>query len=792
MSYFSPSCELKRQLNFGCKYYLLRLVCFSICFGGSAICSAVQEEERDVELRERIKPLLEEHCLGCHSGDEPDAGLTLDHFDAPIDFLKARDIWEHAAQKVQIEEMPPPEDNELSKEDRAYLVGWITEVIEEFECGLEPNPGQVTLRRLNAAEYSNTIRDLFGLKSYAPETAFAGDDVGYGFDNIGDVLTLPPLLMEKYFLEAERITTTLIQVPPKEKRFSYSVPGGQLQSKKGGGGDRDLTLSSAGTGVMQVQILKPGPYVLTIQASGDQAGKEPVQIGIELDGKLQRQKIAVPNEEPKDFQTIVRLRAGSRRIGIRFLNDFYDAGGNGRPKQDRNLHIHFVSLEGQKKPPKRLPESQLSSYHKRILFTYPTNEQDRERATRAVLNRMASYAFRRPVEKHDLDRLVGLALGIQDEGDSFEESIQIAIQAILISPKFLFRVEPPRDPNGLGKYRDLDEYELATRLSYFFWSTMPDGELLKLAANNQLREGNNLEQQIARLIKDPRSNEFVRNFAGQWLTLRKLEEFQPDPSAFPKWNEGMGRLARNETMYFFAGVMRRNMSVLNLLDAKFTYLNEDLAKYYGIEGVEGKQFRPVSLKGTNRGGLLTQASVLAVTSNPTRTSPVKRGKWILDNLLAKPPPPAPAGVPELEEREGELTGTLRERLEQHRENPACANCHKLMDPLGFALENFDAVGLYRTKDGALDIDATGELPDGTKVKGVGQLQALLLARHKKDFAECLTEKMMTFALGRGLEYYDKCAVDKIVAALEADNYRFSTLLVGIVRSDPFQKKGERE
>jgi Protein of unknown function (DUF1588)/Protein of unknown function (DUF1585)/Protein of unknown function (DUF1592) len=292
------------------------------------------------------------------------------------------------------------------------------------------------------------------------------------------------------------------------------------------------------------------------------------------------------------------------------------------------------------------------------------------------------------------------------------------------------------------------------------------------------------------MMKDPRSNEFVENFAGQWLTLRKLKNFQPNSDQFPKWNDETRKLVERETLTFFAGVMRKNMSVMELLDGDFTYLNEPLADFYGIPNVKGKEFREVSLKGTGRAGLLTQASVLAVTSNPTRTSPVKRGKWILDNLLAQSPPPAPPGVPELEKVK--LTGTLRQRLEQHRADPACANCHKLMDPLGLALENYDAIGRYRTHDEGQPIDASGVLPDGTAVKNSEELRKILSSKHRDDFVQCLTEKMLTYALGRGLEYYDKCAVDKIVAKMKQDNYRFSTLLTEIVLSEPFQKKGTRD
>lgn len=764
-----------------------------IVFAGFATTAKADERQRTMELKKEIQPLLEEHCLGCHSGAEPDAGLTLDHFDTPLDFLKGRSVWEKAVQKMQIKEMPPPEDSDLSSRERERLISWISETINEFECGLEPNPGKVTLRRLNASEYQNTIRDLFGLNSFQTASTFPGDDVGYGFDNIGDVLTLPPLLMEKYLLEAERISRALIQTPPAAEVFEAGYQGGQLQlDSKSGNAQRELTLASAGAATFSEQIPWSGPYQLTITASGDQAGNEPVIMGVMVDKKLVR-KVAVPNQrdEPNDFTVPLRLRAGNRQIALTFMNDFYRAEQNGQPKLDRNLVVHYVQLLGRKKS-KPLATSKLSKYHKEIIFTRPKNDKDRERATSDVVSRLASRAFRRPVDSETQSKLTQLALDIQEEGDSFEESVQVALQAILISPQFLFRVEPPKS-GDFSNYRDLDEFELATRLSYFLWSSMPDDALLKLAWQNKLREGQNLRLQIIRMVKDKKANAFVANFAGQWLTLRKLRDFEPDPKTFPNWDEEIKKLVEYETLAFFAGVMRGNMSVLRLLDAKFTYLNEDLARFYGIQGVSGDQFRPVSLKGLPRAGLLTQASVLAVTSNPTRTSPVKRGKWILENLLDKPPPPAPPGVPELEEaKRGVLTGSLRQRLEQHRANPACANCHKLMDPLGFALENYDAIGLYRTKDGSLPIDASGQLPGGEIVNGAEELQTLLTQKHKHAFVECLTEKMLTYAIGRGLEYYDKCAVDKIVQKLEDDDYKFVSLIEEIVKSDPFQKKGVRD
>ncbi len=754
---------------------------------------AADPEVRARELRNRVAPMLAEHCLDCHSGAEPDAGLTLDHFDRPIDFLKGRSIWQKAVMKIQLKQMPPPDASDLSDEDRDFLADWITSVINEFDCGRAPNPGHVTLRRLNANEYQNTIRDLFGLPGFKTASTFPGDDVGYGFDNIGDTLTLPPLLMEKYFLEAERITKTLIQTPPPGRVFVAEYAGGQLQSKANAGRpNRELTLASVGVATFREQIPWSGIFRLSVTASGDQAGGEPCMMAVLVDGKAIR-KIRVPNarDEPRDFELSLRLRAGSREIGLAFLNDFYEPGGGGKEKQDRNLVLHHVRLSGEQPNRQRLADSELSSYHRQIIFTTPRDDGDWPRATREILNRWASRAFRRPVDQEDLERYVRLAAEVQEDGGSFEESIQVALQAVLISPKFLFRVEPPAGNSALAGYRDLDEFELATRLSYFLWSSMPDDVLFSLAVQQRLRAEGELERQIARMVQDRRASQFIQNFAGQWLTLRGLEKFHPDPQRFPQWNDRIRLLAEYETLRFFAEVMRRDMSVLRLLDADFTFLNQELAEFYGIAGVEGPEFRRVSLRGTPRGGVLTQASVLAVTSNPTRTSPVKRGKWILDNLLAMPPPMPPPGVPELPEK-GKLRGSLRERLQQHRADPACANCHELMDPLGFALENFDAIGLYRTVDEGLPIDPSGVMPDGTKITGGTQLRQHLLSRHRDAFVRCLAEKMLTYALGRGLEYYDKCAVDQIVARMEQQDYKFSALLSGIVLSDPFQKKGERE
>jgi Protein of unknown function (DUF1592)/Protein of unknown function (DUF1588)/Protein of unknown function (DUF1585)/Protein of unknown function (DUF1587)/Protein of unknown function (DUF1595)/Ca-dependent carbohydrate-binding module xylan-binding/Planctomycete cytochrome C len=744
------------------------------------------------QLDSQVKPLLREHCIECHSGKEPEAGLSLEHFDTPKSFLKGRKVWLKAIEKVQLGEMPPRDSQPMDDAKRKFLIQWITSTIEDFECGLTPNPGQVTLRRLNANEYRNTVRDLVGI-DYKPAEKFPADDVGYGFDNIGDVLTLPPLLMEKYILAAEDISRQAIMTPPPGKHFEASYKGGQLQVEGAkSNGDNDLTLASTANAIFKEQIPWPGIYQLTVSASGDQAGNEPCKMQVLIDNKPFRE-IPVPNtrDKPKEYNFALRLKAGSRQIALRFTNDFYVEKKGDRPQQDRNLIIHAVTLVGNQVSKSKVDPEKWTLSHKSIFSVIPKNENDATKATRAIVERLASRAFRRPVEADELNRLTDLAISVQADGDSMEESIQVVLQTLLISPKFLFRVEPPKAGPKVNEYRNLDDFELASRLSYFLWSTMPDDKLLATAWSKKLRSSTRLQDEVKRMMADPKANEFVDNFAGQWLTLRKLDNFKPDPQLFPKWNDEIKTLAYLETMNFFRSAIREDWSVLKLLDADFTYLNEKLAAYYGVPNVKGNKFVKVSLAGTNRAGLLTQASVLAVTSNPTRTSPVKRGKWILDNLLATPPPPAPPGVPELKEK-GELIGTLRQRLEQHRVDPACAACHKQMDPLGFALENFDAVGQWRTNDGGQKIDASGELPDGTLVNGVDQLRKTLLTRNKEQFVRCITEKMLTYALGRGLEYYDKCAVDKIVAEMDKNDYKFSTLLLEIVKSDPFQKKGERE
>src|SRR5258707_5523585 len=400
-----------------------------------------------------------------------------------------------------------------------------------------------------------------------------------------------------------------------------------------------------------------------------------------------------------------------------------------------------------------------------------------------IISGFAKRAFRRPVAGEEVDRLLGLFKSADAAGESFQDSIKLVLQAVLVSPDFLFRAEIKTSAKNGQEPRAVDDYALASRLSYFIWSSMPDAELFAQAQRRTLRR--NLEAEVRRMLKDPKAEALTKNLAGQWLQLGNLKLASPDSSQFPDFNEDLRASMQKETEMFFDFILRENRSVLEFIDADYSFLDEKLARLYGISGVEGNNFRRVSLAGTRRGGLLTQASTLTITSNPTRTSPVKRGKWVLENILGAPPPPPPPDVPELQEGKSALVGTLRQRMEQHRTNPTCASCHSRMDPIGFGFENYDAIGRWREKEGEFAIDASGDL-NGKSFNGPADLRAILANQKRDDFARCMTEKILIFALGRGLEYYDKCAVDQLTKNLAGKGYKFSTLIVEVTKSVPFQ------
>ncbi len=622
----------------------LLFVVFFLCLGKNSSIAGEKDSKNKGQFSKHISPFIKAYCLRCHSGDRPRADLKLDIFKNESLAIEHREIWQKVANQIRSGEMPPAGRKQPQEPEKEVVLAWIDGTVNQVDCNLPPDPGRVTIRRLNRAEYNNTIRDLVGV-DFHPADDFPPDDVGYGFDNIGDVLTLSPLLVEKYLTAAEKI-------------------------------------------------------------------------------------VAVAFKDEKS--------------------------------------------------------------RKQILFKELKNNDDLSSA-REIVSNFARRAYRRPVKNEEIDRLMRFVKMGKEKEKSLEKGIQLAVKAILVNPHFLFRVELDQEvPKGKKGYL-INEFELANRLSYFLWSSMPDEQLFKLAEQKQLRQGNNLEKQVKRMLVDPKSAAFVKNFTGQWLQLRNLREASPDPKRFPSFTKELREAMIRETELFFEAILREDRSIFDFLDADFTFVNERLAKHYQIPGIKGAEFRKVKVNDSQRGGILTQASILTVTSNPTRTSPVNRGKWILENILNAPPPPPPPNVPELEENEKAVnSASLRERLELHRKNPGCASCHSRMDPLGFGLENYSGIGAWREKDGKFPIDASGILPSGEKFSGSKELRLVLKNSKGDQFRRCLAEKMLTYALGRGLEYYDRCVIDDICKTLSENENRFSVLIQEIVKSDPFQKrKGKR-
>ena len=773
------------------------LLCLCLCFStptsgaepSVVIAEKTPSEQTASAFAGQIKPLLAKYCLDCHGGSKPKAGLDLKKAGDDGAILKDRKLWGRLVEYVESGEMPPEDREHPSDSEVERFAQAVQGILTQVDCGRDVDPGRVTIRRLNRAEYNNTIRDLVGI-DFQPADDFPSDDVGYGFDNIADVLTLPPILFEKYLAAAEAIADQAIVVGTGSKGPNRVWDGEQLGRALGGKtfGEGGRLLASNGVVAVSYQFPGDGEYILRARVFGQQAGPDAVRLALRIDGMdVAAARVTAESTAPEVVEARVSLRKGQHTFAVAFLNDYYNPDESDPHRRDRNLVIESLAAQGPVvSGPENLPDS-----HKQIFFCTPTATTKNECA-RAIIERFASRAYRRQATAGEIGRLLRFVDLAEQNGDSFERGIQLAVEAILCSPQFLFRVEldprPRRKGEQMPPVRQINEIELAARLSYFLWSSMPDEELLRLASEGQLRSGDNLERQVSRMIRDPKSRALVENFGDQWLHLRLLNAIHPDTKQFPTFDEELRRAMLEETRLFFESLIRDDRSVLDFLDSNETFLNARLARHYGIPGVSGDEFRRVRLPDDRRGGLLGQASILTVTSNPTRTSPVKRGKWILEQILGSPPPPPPPDVPELKDEPGAvLAGTLRQRMEQHRANPSCASCHARMDPLGFGLENYDAIGAWRDKEGAFPIDSSGTLPSGQSFQGPKALKAILRGRNQ-EFVHCLAEKMLTFALGRGLDYHDACAVDRIVAAMAGNENKFSTLILEIVRSDPFQKR----
>ena len=756
--------------------------------GAGAFAEAPKASPAAPSYRAQVAPVLAKYCVGCHGPEKPKHGLDLAAFTSEGAILKDLKTWQEVLENVESGAMPPDGKPQPSEAEAAQVVQYLQSLLSKANCKTAPDPGRVTLRRLNREEYNNTIRDLVGV-DFRPADDFPSDDVGYGFDNIGDVLSLPPLLMEKYLAAAESIATRAILADDEPRGPTRRFKAEAIAKANSGHVDGDsgfwLMSTNAEVGVDHA-FPKAGSYILRAKAFGQQAGKDLPRLEFLVDGKPARSfDVKAEEDAPAVFEAKVKVKHANR-FAAAFTNDAWYPEVKDLKRRDRNLAVEWIEVVG---PIHSLPND-LPDSHRKILFRRP-NHLNRREVAREVLQKFATRAFRRPVTPAELDRLVGLVDLALKDGDRFEKGIQLAMQAILVSPHFLFRVELETRP---GAPRALNDLELASRLSYFLWSSLPDDELLDLAIKGQLRAGKNLDAQVGRMLKDPRSREFVENFAGQWLQTRNLKLANPDRGRFDKFDEPLRDAMAKEVEMFFAAVVKDDRPISDFLHADYTFLNERLARHYGIAGVTGDQFRRVPLADPRRGGVVTMASTLTVTSNPTRTSPVKRGKWILEEILGTPPPPPPPNVADLpDDGDGDQgrkvpEATVRSRLEKHRADPNCASCHARMDPLGFGLENFDAIGAWRDLDGKFPVDSSGTLPGGRSFQGPVELKAVLLAK-LKPFASCLTEKMMTYALGRGLEYQDRCVVEKVADSVLAGGGRFSQLVSAIVHSDPFQKRG---
>jgi hypothetical protein len=929
----------------------------------------------DVEFREKVTPLLKTYCYDCHGNGQKTGGLALDAYASAAAVTADAKTWDKLYRYVRTHQMPPSTEDQPTEAQRKEIYGWVDARLDEYYTQ-HPDPGRITIHRLNKSEYNNSIRDLVGLDVH-PADDFPMDDSGYGFDNIADVLSLPPMLMEKYMASATKVLDQAIPTEPVVSRINrtpaslaevayYSfgdrgdgwvrlnsgndgyaavdvdvpatgeyimrilafsrvdgdpgINGGSVAAGIQGkgpmtaslqlegtvvrnvavvedeshprvyemrvaaapgkrrfqvvvhhyrGGDNEDIISNAkigrdqpgpifikyieiegplphaceiytpaklaGTGLgenlpdgsrrlngegeisVPVELAQEGNVTFRVTAVATRSGKDPAQLELRADGKpIQQFDVLAPATRlpaprgargprlapellagiPQMYEITAKLPAGKHQFSAAFLNPFSDPKNPDPNLVQRAVIISSVQVVKEDEPPARapMPDAVVRLFQRHGVDTPPqeifsdAKSAAAENAARGILADFASQAWRRPVPQKQLDGLMRVYAACIDQGATFLGGVKMGMEAVLVSPRFLFRgAYDSAEATGRviqAQIQTIDKYTLAERLSYFLWSSTPDQELLDLAGRGELRK--NLPAQVRRMLADPKSQALVENFAGQWLQFRGLETFQP-AKTFTKFDPALQAAIKKEPELFFNYVMREDRSILEFLDADYTFANQRLAEFYGVPGVSGADFQKVSLVGTPRRGILTEAGILLLTSNPTRTSPVKRGKWVLENVLGAPPPPPPPNVPPLDDTHRQLTGTLRQQMEQHRANVLCASCHSIMDPIGFGLENFDAIGDYRTVDAQKQaIDSSGTLITGESFDGALELSKVLSTSRQEDFQYCFSEKMLTYALGRGVEYYDRAALDRIVDHLQKSDNRFSSLIEAIVTSTPFQ------
>ena len=797
-------------------------------------------------FHQKVEPILSQYCYDCHGDGMHKGGIAFDELKTEAAILD-QELWLKVIKNVRAGLMPPEKKARPQSEEQRRLEDWIKYQAFSIDPG-NPDPGRVTVRRLNRIEYRNTIRDLMGVE-FDTENEFPPDDTGYGFDNIGDVLTVSPILLEKYLEAAKSIISKSVPLAAGvvlEKTIAgRSFRGADTNTaRENGKGALSFSYYEHGLVTNSVQAEHAGRYQLVLDLTANEKYVEgkfdynKCRLIFSCDGQqLQKQEYVREGNRPFHYEFDRNWQPGPHELVVELQPLTPDE------KQVRSLALRLdsVTVRG---PFEEKYYVRPKNYDRFFTKEVPGNSAARRAYAGELLGTFARKAFRRPADKRTVNRLVSLAEGIYSQsGKTFEAGVAHAMVAVLASPRFLFREEATASNEPGAGHPFIDEYALASRLSYFLWSSMPDEDLSRLADRGELRK--NLGPQVKRMLADPRSKAFGQNFTGQWLQGRDIEtvviearavlarDDKPDQEAehlrarfrelrnkvdedlTPAEREELAKMRaefskrsaqprveltgelrqamRREMQMFFENIVQEDRSVVDLVDSDYTFLNERLARHYGLTNlnISGEEFRRVALPADSpRGGVLTMGGVLAVTSNPTRTSPVKRGLFILDNILGMPPPPPPPNIPPLEDAAKDFKDhepTLRETLEMHRNKPLCSSCHDRMDPLGLAFENFNAMGMWREKERNQPVDVSGELLTGETFTNIRELKHILVSKHRRDFYRCLTEKLLIYAIGRGLEYYDVETVDEIVARLEKDDGKFSTLLMGVIESAPFQK-----
>ena len=800
------------------------------------------------DFQRDVQPILTKYCYDCHGDGMSKGKVAFDEFKTHDELASKHDLWLAVLKNVRAGVMPPEKKPHPSAEEKKVLEQWIKKASFRIDPA-NPDPGRVTVRRLNRIEYRNTIRELLGI-DFNTETEFPPDDSGHGFDNIGEVLTVSPMLLEKYITAAKSIVESTIPAVSRVVREEV-INGKQFTGEANvdaGNGGLALSYYKPATVKKTVRAEKPGKYQIVVDLSererfvDGQFDYNKVRVLFKVDGQ-QRLSEEYLWQGGKTYSLKVDEQ-WPEKTDHELSFEIVPLTPDEKQVRSREIRINFVTLRG---PLEKEHWGRPKNFDRYFSKDAPDGEAARRKYAAEILQKFADKAFRCPVDKTTVTRLAGLAESVYSQpGKSFETGIQQAMIAILASPRFLFREENIREVSPGQRYAEVDDYALASRLSYFLWSSMPDDELFKLAAKNELRA--NLKAQFQRMLADERSSQLVRNFTGQWLQARDIDgviidaravlgrEEEADPRS-EKLRERFRELRnrneeelsaeekkelenvrrelfrnrrgpraelsgeirqamRRETEMLFAYIIKNDRPLTELLDSDYTFLNSRLARHYALPEVQGDEMRLVKLpEGSPRGGVLTHGTVLAVTSNPTRTSPVKRGLFVLENILGSPPPPPPPDIPALEDAAklfADRTPTLRETLELHRSKALCSSCHSRMDPIGLGMENFNALGMWREQERKQPLEIGGKLITGEEFKTIQELKRILVENHQSDFYRCLTEKMLTYALGRGLEYPDVQTVDQIVDRLVENGGHPSALLLGIIESAPFQKRRNLE